>query len=151
MKYFSRKFIDGAMSENRRRGAIAAYATHLSKLQLSPALDTLSQLYLHDGLILAITHNPRVAVLQLRIRHGDLQVGYADVTLKFSQATIGEKSLQLLRDAVLPSNVDILAAELDAKGGCFKYRLLLWPKGEATLCFKNVMVKSHSVPSRSGS
>jgi hypothetical protein len=134
MKYFTRAYINGAMSEKRAQAAYAAYTRKLSAL--SPALRTLGHLYLHDALFLEVTHNPSVGKLTLRLRCGDLQVRYADATLTFSQVTIGKKSLQMLRDAILPSDVEVLTTELDVTKDDIKYRLLLWPKGEVTLKFK---------------
>jgi len=148
MRYFTRSFINGSWSQERRRKAVAAYDAHVSALGLSPSLQMLWQISFHDARILAFTYERSAGTLKLRMRRGDLQAGYWDVTLCFSEAAITAGSLRLLRDAVRPSNVEVLATELEESIGLFKYRLLFWPKGEATLTFKGVVIKSRAVSSR---
>ena len=148
MKYFTRGFINGAMSRNRMRKAISGYDRYISSLGLSPPLDALARLNLHDGWILGCTHDGATGRLALRVRRGDLQVGYLDVTLRFSELIISEKSIHLLRKGVRRSNVEILATEPEKFERFYRYRLLLWPKGEATLAFKAVAIKSRAVSRR---
>jgi hypothetical protein len=124
------------LSEKQRRAAWNAYAAPLSAL--SPALQALGHLNLHDARILSVSHHRSDASLVLQLRRGDQRVGYADATLKFSHVTISQKSLQLLQRGERPSNVEILATELEAMKVGFSFRMLLWPKGEAALKFKTM-------------
>jgi hypothetical protein len=150
MKYFTRAFFDGSLSltYQARLARYNAYMRRLSGFGLSPALDALRHLNLHDALVLATAYEPKLGTLILRVNRGDLRVGYASTTLTFFNVASSEKSLRLLHDAVRPSNVEILSSELDIAQYGYVFRLLFWPKGEATLKFKKVAIRSRAVSGR---
>jgi hypothetical protein len=137
------------MSEARRQKAMAAEAAHLSAMgSYSPAIQTLAHLNLHDAHISEVRYNRAASILTARFRRGDLKIGYADTSITFRQIVIEPRSLKLLRDGVQASKTEVLAAELHPQRDGFRYRLLLWPKGEASLSFKDVRMHSTAVSGR---
>jgi hypothetical protein len=102
----------------------------------------------HDAYVLDVHHEPTKSRLTLRLRCGDLQRGYSDVVLRFSQAKITQRHLKCLERSVRPASVEVLYDEVDREGILFDYRLLLYPVGVVTIRFRRVWIDEKPVPSR---
>src|SRR5262249_29728219 len=148
MKFFTRSWINGEMPDDRAAVVPDDYWRYLAALKLPPSIETLSKVNPHDAYVLDVENPPDRSRLTLRLRCGDLQRGYSDVTLAFSQVTVDYMALDTLCRAVRPACVEVLYDEVDRSGECFEYRLILYPPGEVTILFQQVVVTERLVPER---
>jgi len=148
MKFFTRAWHTGGMTDAEFEAAPGAYEAHLAALDLPPSVLALARADLHDGRIVAVDVDPAVARLALTIRSGDRQVGYADVVLGFVRASIDDSSHGVLERARGAAGVALLSHEVDRAGVGFECRLLFYPSGEATIRFGDVVVTRTPVVGR---
>jgi hypothetical protein len=148
MKFFTRAWTTGELTDEEHAGMPDAYWRYLATLQLPPAIAALSKVNVHDAFVLAIDHQPAHSLLTLRLRCGDLQRGYSDVTLAFSHVTVDLATLDTLRRAVRPADVEVLYDEIGRSDDRFEYRLLMYPNGEMNIQFRRVEVTERPVASR---
>jgi hypothetical protein len=148
MKFFTRSWINGEMPDDEAVVVPDDYRRHLAALQLPPSIETLSKVNPHDAYVLEVEHPADRSRLTLRLRCGDLQRGYSDVTLAFSQVMVDHTTLDTLRRAVRPACVGVLYDEVDRSGECFEYRLIPYPSGEVSILFQEVVVTERLVPER---
>jgi Protein of unknown function (DUF4085) len=140
MKFFTRAWATGELTDEEYARVPDAYWNYLAALHLPPAVAALSKINLHDAHILAVDHQSEHSLLTLRFRCGDLQRGYSDVTLAFSYVTVDLATADTLRRAVRPARVEVLYDEIDRSDQSFNYRLLLYPDGEVSFQFQQVDV-----------
>jgi len=148
MKFFTRAWTRGEMTEEQAAAVPGAYWRHVASLHLPPTIAALSELNPHDAFVLGVDHEPEYSRITLRLRCGDLQRGYSDVSLAFSDVTVDLASLDSLRCAVRPARVEVLYDEVDRLGDCFEYRLLLHAVGEASILFRQVELTEQFVTDR---
>jgi hypothetical protein len=117
-----------------------AYWRYVGALQLPTPIAALVQLNPHDAIILSVEDQPEQARLTLQLRCGDLQRGYSDVTLAFSQVVVDPSALKTLKRAVRPARVEVLYDEVDRSDDGFEYRLLLYPNDEVSFRFQQVEI-----------
>jgi hypothetical protein len=140
LKFFTRKWVNGATDDEAADAVVPGYWRHLETLGLHQSLKDLAELNPHDGYILNVEHEPSTHSLRLRLRCGDLQAGYFDAVLTFVGATITPADKATLAEARHPAGFEILYDEVDREAGAFVYRLLLHPAGETSIRFNDVAV-----------
>ena len=148
MKFFTRAWINGEMTDEEAAAVPEAYWRHLATLHLPAAIAALSQVNPHDAFVLVVEHQPEQSCLTLQLRCGDLQRGYCDVTLAFSHVAVDPTALETLQRAVRPSRVEVLYDEVDRLDDGFEYRLLLDSHDEVSICFRQVELTERSVANR---
>jgi hypothetical protein len=148
MKFFTRAWINGELTDEQSATLPNAYWRYLATLGLPPPIVALSKLNPHDGFVLAVDYQSERSQFTLRLRCGDLQRGYSDVTLAFSDAIVDVATLDTLRCAIRPARVEVLYGEIDRSGDYFVYRLLLYPDDEASIQFRQVDITEQSVTDR---
>jgi hypothetical protein len=149
LKFFTRGWAHGAMTDEDAEAIAPAYRLHLEAIDLPQAVQDLATLNPHDAYILDVEHEPQISLLRLRLRCGDLQAGYFDALLCFSGVTIAPAHAATLAEARRPAKIEILYDEVDrAESGAFEYRLLLHPVGEAAFQFKDVEIARIPVADR---
>ena len=136
------------MAEKKRQRAISDYAARINESGLSPPLQFLAGLNLHDARILAAKFDAGKGRLYLRVQRGDLQHGYFSTSLAFSETRIGASGLKLLREASKLGEYEVLATELGQDRHGLEFRLLLWPKGEIAVRFKGVRMRTMAASDR---
>ena len=124
------------------------YWRYVATLDLPPTIAALSQVNPHDAFMLSVEYQPEQSRLTLQIRCGDLQRGYFDVTLAFSQVVVDPMTLDTLRRAARPARVEVLYDEVDRLDDGFEYRLLLDPDGEVSIRFKQIELTERRAASR---
>jgi len=147
MKFFTREWVDGDMSDEDADAVVPAYRRHLEIIELPEPMRDLAALNPHDARVLRVDHDPAANTLALRLRCGDLQAGYFDALLSFSGMTLRPADVA----ALARPGVEILYDEVDrtvADG--FEYRLLLHPTGEVAVRFHDVAVMRVLVSDRHG-
>jgi len=137
------------MTDEEADAVPPAYQRHLQTLNLPPSVRDLSSLNPHDAHILDVQHEPSVHVLRLRLRCGDLQVGYFDALLNFSGVIIQSDHLARLIEVKRPAKLEILYDEVDrSSADLFEYRLLLHPVFEIAFQFTDIAVVRQPVSDR---
>ncbi len=148
MKFFTRAWVKGEMADEQAAVLLEAYWHYITSLDLPTPIVALSKVNPHDAYLVALEHDPEHSRLMLRLRCGDLQRGYSDVTLAFSRVAVDRETLDTLRHAMRPASVEVLYDEVDRSRECFEYRLLLYPDGEVSIQFKQVDITERPVAAR---
>jgi hypothetical protein len=126
-----------------------AYQRHLQTLDLPRAVRDLAFLNPHDAYILDVEYDPSAHLLRLRLRCGDLQVGYFDAVLDFSGVIIHPDHLARLIEASRPAKFEVLYDEVDrSSADLFDYRLLLHPVFEIAFQFTDIDIARQPVMDR---
>ncbi len=141
MKFFTRGWVHGDMSDDEAEAVVPAYRQHLETIGLSPPARELASLNPHDAHIMDVVHEPSVGTLRIRLRCGDLQTGYFDALLDFAAVTIRPTHVTALVEASRLAEFEILYDEVDRVDvDTFEYRLMLDPVGEVAWGFKDVRI-----------
>jgi hypothetical protein len=151
MRFFTREWHRGQVPEAEAEARPEAYARHLKALGASlpaQAAELGSQTSLHDARVLGVDYDRSAQHLALCLRIGDQQTGYADLDLSYSGAVVDPASLDVLRSARRPAEVELLYDEFDAAGASAEHMFLFWPTGEATIRFRDLAWTKTSRPSR---
>ena len=149
MRFFTRGWTYGDMTDEAYDAVIPAYWRYVRGLELPESIDDLAHLNPHDAFILDVDHQPEQAELLLRLRCGDLQAGYFDAILRFLGVAIDPEYVAWLQEARHPENVEIVYDEVDRfAADRFCYRILLDPVGEISFEFEDVTLTRAPVASR---
>lgn len=148
MRFFTKEWLSGELTDEAFEAAPEAYRKHLKGLQLPADVSALVTISIHDGLLLGVQHDPQSAKLALRLRCGDLQRGYHDLSITYSAATLDSSSLALLHEAMRTPKDEFLYDEVDRAGDCFEHRAILASHREVCITFATVTVESLPVESR---
>jgi hypothetical protein len=149
MKFFTRGWVHGDMTDAESDAVLLAYVAYMDSLNLPESLQKLNSVDAHDAYILHVAHDAAAQSLLLLLRGGYLQVGYWDIELKFSGATINDDHYQRLVEAAHPPEFEILYTEIDRSSNkMFEYRLLLHPVGEISIRFTDVAIDRRPVANR---
>jgi len=149
LKFFTRGWIHGDMTDEEAAAVTPAYARHLEAIDLPQPVRDLAGLNPHDAYVLDVDHEPSASTLRLRLRCGDLQTGYFDTFVHFTGVTIHPVHLAVLVGARRPAEFEILYDEVDRVGAAaFEYALLFDPVGEVTFQFGDVALVRRRVADR---
>lgn len=158
MKFYTQEYLNGELDDEACEKIRKDYLRHLENLELSPSVKQLLSFNPHDGWVLNVDFNIILSKLILRLRCGDLQVGYFDAFLEFSQASIDPTVLKLLKESVTDpilifskKNKDvfeIIYEEIDRFGDDYEYRWVFYPKGEVVIRFRSVKLITRKVLNR---
>jgi len=140
MKWFTREWQLGELSERETREAIADYMHHVSRIRgaIEGRADGLTELGLHDAIIMNHSLEPGLFVCELLMLapgsgYGVTRLSYADAELNVSPDDVD--GLCLTND-----DVEVLYDEVDLQGGQCVHRLLLGPSGELHITFSAVTI-----------
>jgi hypothetical protein len=148
MRFFTKEWLSGQLTDEAFEAVPTEYRLHLAALRLPHAVLALAEVNIHDGLMLDVEYEPQPAKLMLRLRCGDLQRGYCDLTVNYSAAALDPVSLSILRDAMRDPKDELLYDEVDRVGDRFEHRLILSSHKEVCVRFAAVAVSSQSVGGR---
>ncbi len=113
----------------QRRLAVAqAFEEHKRSIRplLPPSLQALQETDLNDGLIRSLRIDPKQHTLELCLLCGDLQQGYADLTLTYKELELTSGELSLLCFIAADERCDIAWDEVDIRETdrrCFLHRI----------------------------
>jgi hypothetical protein len=142
VRFFTRAWRTGAMSEDNASQVVDLYRRHLDGLR--PPLPTevrrlADTVNLHDALLTRLELDRRARTVHICFRAGDRQVGYFDIDLQYSGADLEPGAEATLRRALGRRDIELLDAELDSAGGAgWDHRFLFAPDGEASLTFSEL-------------
>jgi hypothetical protein len=152
MKYFTREWASGMLSERKWESVYPRYRRHIANiLPLLPdniaRLET--EIIIHDGLIRGVAVNRKPGTLSLELRCGDLQVGYYDLNLHYSGVAFSKLDLSTLATVARDPDTECLYDELDIENKQYVHRILFYPAGEIEIIFMNLNSEKVSRPDRS--
>ncbi len=144
MRWFTRAWVDGDVTEEeseRRTSAYEAHIAHLRSFTGNGAEQLLDAVNLHDALLRSWRYEPGVELL-LEVTIGDLQVGYEDVHLQYGGAEIDEATAQVLENLHDGEGGEMLYDEVDVtQDGRYEHRIIAWPSGEMAIRFHDVRLQ----------
>ena len=155
MRFFTRAWCNGELTEEESDAVFGVYRRHLAaiaSLVPSGVLELSQQSSLHDALFKTVQFDQINRQLFLRLRCGELQYGYYDLSLHYTGATVIDRTPYGLSGLVAVAGVEVLYHEIDVtEAGRFEQRMILWPSGEfAANCehfaFSFVPVASRDAP-----
>lgn len=123
MNYFTTEWLHSDTDEHPAE----KYQEHLAPLlpQWPPDVQALAvRISLHDGLIRELSWDMEQATLFLRLRCGDLQVGYFDLDLHYSGVLFSLPALESLAALKTDKVGESLYDEMDEEDGLFVHRIL---------------------------
>jgi hypothetical protein len=138
MKFFTREWHAGSIPDAEANKVIADYAAHLDALLVNmPATVSVlaRSINLHDGLIRNVSFDRSDHKLEIAMRCGDLQVGYFDIDLFYSNVDVGATDLAGLDSGTGDIGVEALYDEVDRHAEKWVHRILFWPYREACIVF----------------
>ena len=141
MKYFTQHWHDGGMTDEESDAIAAAYADYRATLlpRMPPAVQELATaINIHDGLIEIAVFDRAAQHLRLELLIGDLQEGYANIHLCYSNASF---EIATLKDVACDSESEALYDEIDVQPeGRFEHRVLFWPYREIVISFGSLVL-----------
>jgi hypothetical protein len=145
MRWFTRDFVTGGLSDEEWNQRRSAYGTHLNSIGAGltdGAEELLASVHLHDGQVSEWTYRPG-ELLALTVLVGDLQLGYEWLTLRYRGASVvGATPADLSRWWSADAGTEIVEDEVDrVDDGGYEHRLLLWPEGEFAVQFVSLSVE----------
>ena len=138
--------------------AFAAYDEHLEGLKIvlpASVIELASPALLDDGLILFVNFDHQTKTMELKLRCGNLQIGYYDVIIKYLGAKITNKHDQTLANLAAKTNGfrgflnDIHFHEISVrKDGRIVHRFLFNPGNQFAITCKSLTWKKISCKDR---
>lgn len=143
MKYFTKKWCFGDLTEKAIQDRVDAYKTYIDKIydELPFVLKVLSkEINLHDGIIKKITLNKDSSILNMIGIFGDAQVGYFVLNIKYvNVSNLNEKNLG---STVNTKNLLILSDEIEKiEGNLYSHRMIFSSKRELEINFEKIEIK----------
>jgi hypothetical protein len=152
MRFFTKAWHSGDMSDERADDVRAAYQSHLASIlpELPNAFRSFVQtVSIHDALVRAVRLNRDAAVLELELRAGDQQAGYFDLCIRYCGVQLDVDSRVLAKIAE-DDEFEALYDEADlAAGAGYEHRWLWWPYQEVNIRFTEFEYAVTPSPSRS--
>jgi hypothetical protein len=148
VRFFTKEWLRGELTDAAFEAVPAAYHLHLATLQLPDDVSALSAVDIHDGLLLAVQYERQSAELIIRLRCGNLQRGYSDLSIKYSGAALDSSSLSVLHEAVRVPKDEFLFDEVDRRDERFEHRVILSSHREVCVTFATVTVDALPVAGR---
>lgn len=139
MRFFTRAWVGGGLTEREVDEAIEAYESHLASLSpsLPPSILELARgINLHDGRIRRVSIDFEKCEVFLGLICGDRQQGYFKLDLLYSGVVFDRTDFVTLEALAIGSGSEIVRDEVDrAEGGGYIHRMIFWPEGEVVITF----------------
>ncbi|MBL8822642.1 MAG: DUF4085 family protein [Planctomycetia bacterium] len=148
MRFFTKEWLTGELSDEAFDAIPDAYSIYLASLKLPSDVFALSKVDIHDGRLLDVKYNSESAQLLLRLRCGDQQTGYYDLHITYSDLVLDSASLSVLNVAMRAPKDEFLYDEIDRTGDNFEHRCILASHNEVRIKFSHVVVNSCPLDSR---
>jgi hypothetical protein len=142
VKWFTREWRDGALSDAEADSRPQTYAAHIESIsdRLSPAVLALARPRqphdsVDDALVDRIVVDERTRRVSLRLLNGDLQAGYGKLSIEFVDADLVAPSIDRLRTLLAATRTEFIRTEVEliGVGRGLEVRFLLWPDGELVI------------------
>lgn len=139
MKWFTRQWLDGELSDAEAKGRQRAYTAYLDTISdrlPAAALDLARPRHPHasisDALVDRIVVDERARRVMIRLLNGELPAGYGKLDIEFEDAELVEPGVERLRQLLAAARTEFVRCEIEliGDGGRLELRFLLWPNGE---------------------
>jgi Protein of unknown function (DUF4085) len=151
MRYFTRKLVEGELTDEETSRAFEEYAQYVSSSLPSLPVEVkelVAENNLHDALILVVERIELEATLSISYLAGENR-RYKVVAIKYFGVSMTERDFSALVEAARDRRTEVLYDELRLlEDGRFEHSLLLSPAGEFSLAFDRVELESHSAAGR---
>jgi hypothetical protein len=140
MKFFTREWLTGELTDETYERVIPAYNRHLAEIlpRLTPTLRIFAKTEnLHDALIRGIVVGSAQRMLQLYLRCGDVQYGYYDLDIHYKGIQADEVVIDTLALVAQNAHSEVLFDELDALDDAFVHSLIFHPGSEVSIIFED--------------
>jgi hypothetical protein len=139
VRFFTRGWHQGDLSDEEYEQTVRDYDTHLEAISgrlPDPVVALAREVNLHDAVIERVEWEPASARLVLRLVTTTSESRQA-VTLTYSDAMLGDRRLDVLKNVARDRKTEILYSEVDLgeDGGVLAHRLLFSPRDELTIEF----------------
>lgn len=142
MRFFTREWASGALSDKEWKQVQASYSKHIESLLPKlpePIAALASRIGLHDGKIRNVVANKNTGRLTLHLYCGDLQVGYRNLAIAYSGVRFELLDLVSLAALARDRDTEIIYDELDIdEDENYLHRILFYPSGEISITFASV-------------
>jgi hypothetical protein len=145
MKFFTKEWAAGDLSDEDFERVPSNYAQHVEALAIPPDVVDLDRTSLHDGILERILATDDSLVLSFIT--GDLQQGYFETSIRYQtrDAAAAARGLQALIEY---QAVELIYAEVDRLDSHFVHRLLFASHEEVAIPFTSVLVGQSPRPDR---
>jgi hypothetical protein len=149
VRFFKHNWFDDPKDEARVPVKYQKYLRRISAALPKQLRRFSREVNVHDGLFRQVVLRPRQASLTIKLRCGDLQVGYQDVDIIFGGVVLPPQDRRQLRLVANRKRTEVLDDEVDiAKEGTFEYRFTCWPDGEVSIGFQGFSYRKTPVKGR---
>lgn len=151
MRFFTREWASGTVSDKKYTEVYTAYRQHIKSLlsSLPKPLVELTKLSLHDSLIRCVVVDRSMEELGLKLRSGDNEIGYFDLDISYSGVRFEALDAVTLANRARDPQTEILYDEIDLGGDKgFIHRILFWPEGEVSIAFFTLRLSRIDQPNR---
>jgi hypothetical protein len=140
MRFFTRAWAEGKIPDVKANLIPREYESHIKMIwsQLPEKCRELAkEIHLHDGKIVNVSYSETDKKICISVKCGDLQNGYFDIDLIYSEIKFGEEIFHKTKDISSNAKHEILYDEVDLdQAGNIIHRILFWPNAEITITFK---------------
>ena len=145
MKYFTREWATGKLTDDEWRERDAAYQNLLDALLPhlpSAVAEIATEISLNDALVRRVTLRRAEHWIRLEFLCGYQQRGYFDLSLIYTNVDFGFLDIRELASIARDPRTEVLYTEVDlVADGVYEHRILFWPRGEMTLRFRELQVR----------
>jgi hypothetical protein len=146
MRFFTRGWTQGDLTDEECKDVVRAYAAHVATLAptLPESLRALaSDVDLHDAAIERVDWDPAQRRLRIQIVTGSVRTGSPQsVVVTYIGTQLGERPIRTLQDVARDRETEILYHEVDRElDGGFVHRILFWPRDELNIWFDELILE----------
>ena len=153
MKYFTREWVSGSLTDEDWKKSQVLYLKHLDFILprcSASVVELAKDISLHDGLIRRCIIDRRAAQLNLVLRCGDLQSGYFDISLQYLQVEFSMDKIVCLAKLARSCQVELLYDEIDLdENSNYVHSLIFSSFDEISINFSALKIKKEKQPDRS--
>jgi hypothetical protein len=147
MKFFTREWATGGLSDDEFESVAKRYQDHLERLDLPAEVFRLANVDLHDGVVNRVEE--AAEELELTFVTGDQQGGYFETIITYANPLAWGATMTFLQFAAGNSEYEVLEHEVDRLGSSFIHHVLFSSNDEAAIVFSSVAVTQIPRSSRS--
>jgi hypothetical protein len=142
VRYFTRGFANGELSDQEVEAVHRAYAERLRTIEtaLPDAMKALRDgPSLHDAILERVRWGPSTGNLVIAFVAGTSETGYKTVSLTYRGAMLGAQRVSAVQRIARDRETCVLFQELDAESdSTLVHRLLFWPTEEVTIDYRGL-------------
>jgi len=152
MKYFTQEWAYGGLADADAEKVRSSYWRYIDSIMpklTAPVIELAKHTNIHDGLIRYVVVDRQDEELLLALRCGDLQMGYYDLDLTYSNVEFNLDDIVALASVSRNRKTELLYDEVDInEHNKFMHRILFNPENEISIVFTGLEIKKEDRPDR---